>query len=120
MELDTSEAMGGLGLLWNPNLVSMTNFVASRCMLSACFHVLGTSNKGVITNVYGPFQLVRKLAFLEELRSLSAWVGRDHYIIGGDFNLIRPLDEKKGGIRSLSSVSASFNELIEDLHLVGV
>ena len=45
---------------------------------------------------------------------------RDHWIIGGDFNLIRSLDEKKGGIRSPGSVSASFNEVIEDLHLVDV
>ena len=78
MALDALGSAGGLGLLWNPNLVSMTNFVASRYMLSACFHVLGTSVRGVITNVYGPFQLARKPTFLEELGSLSAWVGRDH------------------------------------------
>jgi len=38
----------------------------------------------------------------------------------GDFNLIRSLDEKKGGIISLSSVSIYFNEVIEDLHLVDI
>ena len=86
MALDASGAAGGLGLLWNSNLVSMTNFFASRYMLSSCFHVLGTSVRGMITNVYGPFELTRKSTFLEELRSLSAWVGRNHWIIGGDFN----------------------------------
>ena len=55
MALDASGAASGIGLLWNPKLVSMTNFVASRYMLSTCFHVLGTSVRGVITNVYGPF-----------------------------------------------------------------
>ena len=89
-------------------------------MLSTCFHVLGTIVREVITNVYGPFQLPHKLAFLEELRSLSAGVGREHWIIGGDFNLIRSLEEKKGGIRTLSGVIASFNETIEDLHLVDI
>ena len=120
MVLDASGAEGGLGLLWNPNLVSMTNFFVSRYMLLACFHVLGTSVRGVITNVYDPFELACNTTFLEELRSLSAWVGRDHWIIRGDFNLIRSLDEKKGGIISLSNVSASFNENIENLHLVDV
>ena len=120
MALDASGTIGGLGLLWKPNLVSITNFFASRYMISACFHVLGTSVKGVITIVYGPFQLERKTTFLEELRLLSAWVGRDHWIIGGYFNLIRSLDEKKGGTRSLSNVSVSFNEVIEELHLVDV
>lgn len=120
MALDATGAMGGLGILWNPNLVSISNFVASRNMLSACFHVLGTLVRGVITNVYGPFQLACKPTFLEELHSLSTWVGRDHWIIGGDFNLIRSLEEKKGGIRTISRVSASFNEVIEDLHLVDI
>ena len=93
--MDASRDAGGLGLLWNPNLVSMTNLVASRYMLSACFHILGTAIRGVITNVYGPFQQVRKPAVLEELCTLSDWVGKEHWIIGGDFNLIRSLDEKK-------------------------
>lgn len=67
MDLDALGSMEDLGLLWNPNMVSMTSFVASRYMLSACFHILGTSVRRVITNVYGPFQLACKLAFLEEL-----------------------------------------------------
>ena len=58
MELDTTGTAGGLGILWNPNLVSISNFVALRNILSSCFHVLGTSIRGVITNVYDPFQLV--------------------------------------------------------------
>ena len=111
---------GGLGLLWNPNLVSITNLVASRHMISTCFHILGPIVSGVITNVYGLFQLAHKPAFMDELSALSEWVGNEHWIIGGDFNLIRSLDEKKGGIRSLSNISTSFNKVIEDLHLVDV
>ena len=65
--------------------------------------------KGVITNVYGPFQLACKPAFLKGMHSIKASVGRDHWIIGGDFNLIRYLEEKKGGIRIMSGVRASFN-----------
>lgn len=57
MVLDANGGTRGLGILWNPNLVSLTNFVASRNMLSGRFHILGTSVRGVITNVYGPFQL---------------------------------------------------------------
>ena len=66
MALDAFGDARGFEFLWNPKLVSMTNFVASRYMLSACFHILGTSVRGVITNVYGPFQLARKSDFLEE------------------------------------------------------
>ena len=75
MALDANGVVGGLGILWNPNLVSLTNFVASWNMLSGCFHVLGTSVRGVITHVYGPFQLARKTSFLEEIRSMEECVG---------------------------------------------
>ena len=40
--------------------------------------------------------------------------------MGGDFNLIRSLEEKKGGIRNLSGISNDFILLIEELHLVDV
>ena len=43
MGLDVVGATGGLGILWNPNLVSLSNFVASRNMLSTFFHVLGST-----------------------------------------------------------------------------
>lgn len=76
--LDATGASEGLGILWNPNLVSISNFVASQNIFSAFFHVLGTSVRGVITNFYGPFQLVRKPTFLEELGSISDWVGLVH------------------------------------------
>lgn len=118
--VDANGAVGGLGILWNPNLVNLTNFVASRSMLSACFHILDTSVRGVITNVYGPFQLARKTAFLDEIRNMQEWVGQDHWLIGGDFNLIQSLEEKKGGIGTQSEISSAFNMVIEDLHLVDV
>ena len=47
-------------------------------------------------------------------------MGWEHWIISGDFTLIRSLEERKGGIITLNGVSASFNEAIEDLHLVDV
>lgn len=76
--------------------------------------------KGVITNVYGPFQLAQKLVFLEEICNTKDWVGRDHWIVGGDFNLIRSMKENKGGFRTLSNISGSFNKLIEELQLTNV
>ena len=40
--------------------------------------------------------------------------------MGGDFNIIRSLEEKKGGIRNLSGISKKINLLIEELHLVDI
>ena len=40
------------------------------------------------------------------------------WILGGGFNLVRNLDEKKGGIRQLNPISEYFNEVIDNLELV--
>lgn len=117
---DATSAAGGLGVLWNPNLVSIMNLCVARHLISARFHILGTVMKEVVTNVYGPFQPSQKAIFLEEIYHTKEWVGREHWIIGGDFNLIRSLEEKKGGVWSLSNISASLNKLIEELQLVDV
>ena len=42
------------------------------------------------------------------------------WIIGGNFNLIRNLGEKKGGIHSLNPASTLFNNTISDLDLIDV
>lgn len=52
---DAADAVGGLGVLWNLNLVSIMNIYAMCHLISAWFHILGTAMKGVVTNVYGPF-----------------------------------------------------------------
>ena len=51
---------------------------------------------------------------------MGDWVGQDHWVIGGDFNLIRSLEEKKGGVRNLSGITQAFNMVIEELHLVDI
>ena len=88
-------------------------------MILAQFQFLGTTMRGVMTNVYGTFQTNHKVTFLEEIHSIQEWVGTDIWVIGGDFNIIKSLEEKKvGAVRSLSNASSTFNKLIEDLQLV--
>lgn len=97
--LHATDVVQGLGILWNPNLLNVSNFLASRNTLPANFHVMGTSVRGVIMNVYNPFQLAHKPSFLEEIRTMGERVEQGHWILGGDFNIIRSLEEKKGGIK---------------------
>ena len=95
--IDAKGVAGGLGLLWNPNLVSISNLFATHFSISTRFHILGSETKGVVTNVYGPFQPSKKYAFLNKIGSNKEWVENDHWIIGGDFNIIHSLEEKKRG-----------------------
>ena len=52
--VDAKKVAGGIGILWNPREVSLSDFSASRHSLSAAFHILGTSIRGFMTNVDGP------------------------------------------------------------------
>ena len=60
------------------------------------------------------------MQFLDSLRMINTLTEGKPWIIGGDFNLIRSLDEKKGGIRQLNPINDTFNEVINNLNLVDV
>ena len=76
--IDALGAAGGIGIIWNPLVLSLTNFMATKLSISVEFHILGTSSKGILTNVYGPFTLAPKQAFLNSLRAMSHFVGHKH------------------------------------------
>jgi hypothetical protein len=52
---------------------------------------------------------------LEYLSNLTRY---NRWIVGGDYNLIRSLEEKKGGSRRLDQDSNDFNSLIDNLNLI--
>jgi len=118
MALDASGSAGGLGILWNPNLVSLHGFRSTCFSLSGFFQIIGASQVGFLSNVYGPSQSSRKLEFLDSLPGLKEEAGGLPWILGGDFNIIRSLEEKKGGIRRLTQVNELFHQAIEELRLV--
>lgn len=73
---------------------------------------LGDKEVYLLTNVYGPQKLddkFRLLTSLEELRSRHRDIP---WILGGDFNMIRSLLEKKGVTRSLGRNSITFQNFI--------
>ena len=43
--IDVAGAVGGIGLLWKPNLVSISNICATHFLISAQFHILGMEVK---------------------------------------------------------------------------
>ena len=103
---------------WNPNLVSLYGFL-STCFSMSCFYkIIGTSQVGFLSNVYGPSQSSRKLEFLDSLHGLKEEANGLSWILGGDFNIIQSLEEKKGGLRRMTQVNELFNQTIEDLSLV--
>ena len=118
--VDASGAEGSLGILWDPKVVSMDEFHATHFYISTAFHLLGTGIKGTVSNIYGPSTTVNKQYFLDSLNWLGIQIKGNHCILGGDFNHIRNLGEKRGGSRQLTCHGQKFGEIIDSLHLVDV
>jgi len=94
--VDALGASGGLATIWNPQLLTLQDFHTSHFFIQATFHLIGTNIHGHLLNVYFPQHLNQKLALLDTLiapnlnMQFSLWIG------GGNFNIIRALEEKSG------------------------
>jgi exonuclease III len=118
VSIDATGTAGGVAILWNTNVVLMENFYTTRWSITAEYRLIGSNKPGHLTSVYGPASPRDKQAFLRSLRYLSSLTKHDRWILGGDFNIIRSLEEKKGGSRRLDQDSCDFNSLIDELRLI--
>jgi exonuclease III len=112
VEVDAKGAAGGLAMLWNPTTVLLDGFFTSKWTITASFRLIGSNKQGYITNVYGPPRPGDKEAFLHHLEWIANHIGPQRWILGGDFNMITGLEEKKGGTRTLGNDSEHFNHTI--------
>lgn len=120
MAVDATGTAGGFAIAWHPSKVTLDNFISTPFSLSAHFILVDSGMQGVISNIYGPANPREKHSFLNSLEFLASWVDKRHWILGGDFNLITNLQEKKGGTRKMDAHSIRFNSIIHTLKLVDV
>ena len=60
ISIDAKGVERGLGILWNPQVVTLSGFFTTNYIISADFHFLGTRIRGILTNVYGPPKVDQK------------------------------------------------------------
>jgi len=118
--VDALGASGGLAILWDPNQVRLLNFLSTRRSISADFVVVGAGGNGHLTNVYGPTALGEKSDFLKSLEWIHHQFHDKPWIIGGDFNMIKSLSEKRGGRSTLDPIQQEFTSFINKCGLVDV
>jgi exonuclease III len=109
---------GGLALLWNPSSVTLEKNFTTKWSISAAYRLIGSNKPGYLTNVYGPASSRDKQAFLRNLEYLVTLTEGNRWILGGDFNMIHNLDEKRGGTRRLEPESGDFQNLIDNSNLI--
>ena len=110
--------VGGLAILWNTSSILLENFMATRGSITADYRLIGSNKPGHLTNVYGPANIGEKVTFLWSLEFLATLNQHNKWIIGGDFNIIRSLEEKRGGSRRLDQETNNFNSFIDNHCLI--
>ena len=95
LEVKADKVVGGILTLWNPQKLGILDAEASRNYLSMVIQPLGDKEVYLLTNVYGPQKLEDKLKLLTSLEELRGRNLGIPWILGGDFNMIRSLLEKK-------------------------
>ena len=74
----------------------------------------------MISFFYGPHILGEKDVFLNSIRTLNNMHTYKYWLLGGDYNMITNLTEKKGGLRREEPEMELFRDLITDLMLVDI
>ena len=96
LEVKVEKVARGILTPWNPQKLGILDAEASRNYISVVIQPLGDKEVYFLTNVYGPQKLEDKLKILTSLEELRGRHLSIPWILGGDFNMIRSLTEKKG------------------------
>jgi len=80
-----------------PQKIGIIDVEASRDYLSVVVQPMGDKEMYLVTNVYGPQRMDGKLKFLDSMEDLRDRRTRISWILGGNFNMIKSLSEKKKG-----------------------
>lgn len=117
---DAKGMSGGMAILWQPSRNNMTAGRANTFSVTMDFAIEGRNVKGTLVNIYGPSAFAKKQSILNFLRWQADQASVGSWVLGGDFNLITSLLEKKGGRRELDKFQEAFGEILTRSALLDV
>lgn len=89
-------------------------------ILSNQIQLTNFDSVGKLAKVYGSTLLNDKPKFLKDIRYIHSLSPNGLWIIRGDFNIIKYLGEKKGGLRRLDINAQSFIDMMKDTQITNV
>eukprot|EP00253_Pinus_taeda_P010390 PITA_10390 len=120
LEVESKGREGGLVTLWDTREIQILSAEANKHFIAMKAQPTGNSESFLCVNVYGPQKIEDKISFLYSLNKLIIRHPMSKCILGGDFNMITTLLEKKGGLRKLNKDAKSFTSFIENAKLVDI
>eukprot|EP00253_Pinus_taeda_P001472 PITA_01472 len=120
LEIESQGREGCLATIWDSRNIQFLSAEAKNHFMANVFQPIGNSDSFLCVNIYSPQKLEDKLSFLDTLHKIIRRYPSSKCILGGDFNMITTLLEKKGGLRKLSIDVEAFSTFIETAKLVVV
>jgi len=112
MGQDAIGSAGGLAILWNTEEVQFEDWVSLPRILSCKFRNIGSREWVLLTGVYGPHLTRERRSFLQKVGTIQSLFPDLPWIVGGDFNMITTLEEKRGGLRRTDLDMEAFGDMI--------
>ena len=106
---------GSILIMWDVRRVKVINSLLGEFSAFILVDSEGSSSWW-FTGVYGPSKVCFRDRFWDELAGLSVVCG-DKWCIGGDFNVVRRLQEKFNSFRVITSMKM-FDELVGEINLI--
>ncbi|XP_059074891.1 uncharacterized protein LOC131874942 [Cryptomeria japonica] len=103
---------GGLGIVWNPDKVLITEVSGNKNWMTCMAHNRDRKYGVRIWNVYGPTGSDEKTKLWGELEDSILKCTDKKFIVGGDFNAILDLTEKRGGSNRISKEMLEFKNFV--------
>lgn len=116
--MEAMGALGGLAIIWNDRVITLTNIHASKHFIQAKFHLPGENVHGHLTNVYFPQEATNTVYKLNTLTQINSERSHPLWITGGDFNVITRLEEKIGGRIKLDCESTHLKNYIHNNRII--
>ncbi|XP_020233376.1 uncharacterized protein LOC109813582 [Cajanus cajan] len=112
---------GGLLSIWNFNRGKLVFTFSGTGFHGVCLQWGVDAYRCVVVNVYSPCQLADKRWLWEDIIMSKRGFGSCLWCIVGDFNTVRRLNERKGGIGNYGARDMEeFNSFIRDMELIDV
>ncbi|KAJ0805636.1 putative RNA-directed DNA polymerase [Helianthus annuus] len=101
---------GGLIWMWDPNIFKVEDIIQNRSFLTVRGTLVGSGAQLNLMNVYAPQSVVAKRQLWEEISSqIESLEGK--WVLAGDFNAVRSMDERKRS-KFKAVCAENFNKLI--------
>ncbi|GLJ26360.1 hypothetical protein SUGI_0507820 [Cryptomeria japonica] len=114
METDQAEgASRGLLLIWKPTISQIERLASEKHWLMAAIKIISSNSSFFLINVYGLVSSTLKWAFWSNLDGIISQFQNEKLFIGGEFNSIRSLTDKRGGIIRLGKSQQEFNVWVD-------